>query len=426
MTLLDRIVSVSITRSGVNLTQQGFGTPLILAASPAEAGVVGYGDLDEMVDAGYATSHIAYKLAERIWQQDPRLPEIKVAQLTAEVAQVDTLTPTVANNFEYTVTINGVEFSFTSDADATAAEIVAGLIAAINAGTEPVTASGSTTLILTADDTGVGFTVDEGPNMAIAHTTPNNGAAEDIAAARDIDDDWYFLLLGSVSDSHVKSAAAYIETINKLFLFRNADSDVKTSATDDLASELKALNYDRTAFCYSDDLTNYLDAAMVGKCGPLDPGSETWANKNLVGATADSFTSAELDYLDDKNVNFYITIAGLSVTQNGKCVSGEYIDVIRFIDWLQARIQEGVFSDIASAKKIPYTDAGIAVVEARLRAVLQSGVRAGGLVSYEVTVPAAADISDQDKADRNLTGVSFTGQLAGAVHKTTITGTVTL
>lgn len=48
---------------------------------------------------------------------------------------------TVLNSTLYTVTINGTDFTFTSDADATAAEIVAGLIADINGGAEPVTAS---------------------------------------------------------------------------------------------------------------------------------------------------------------------------------------------------------------------------------------------------------------------------------------------
>lgn len=65
--------------------------------------------------------------------------------------QVVTYTPTPANATVFTVVLNGTSFSYTSDADGTAAEIVTGLSAAINAGAVPVTASGSATLILTAD-----------------------------------------------------------------------------------------------------------------------------------------------------------------------------------------------------------------------------------------------------------------------------------
>lgn len=46
----------------------------------------------------------------------------------------------VANDTAYTVTVNGVPFTFTSDATATAAEIMTGLAALINAGSEPVSA----------------------------------------------------------------------------------------------------------------------------------------------------------------------------------------------------------------------------------------------------------------------------------------------
>jgi len=51
------------------------------------------------------------------------------------------LTPTAANATLYRVTINGTAFDYTSDADATVAEITAGLVAAITGGTEPVTAT---------------------------------------------------------------------------------------------------------------------------------------------------------------------------------------------------------------------------------------------------------------------------------------------
>ena len=63
-----------------------------------------------------------------------------------------------------------------------------------------------------------------------------------------------------------------------------------------------------------------------------------------------------------------------------------------------------------------------------LRARMQGGVDANFLVenSIVVTVPLAADVSAGDKAARELRDVEFTAQLAGAVHKTFIDGTLTL
>lgn len=51
------------------------------------------------------------------------------------------ITPTASNNQTYQVVVNGTVFSYTSDADATVAEIVAGLVAAVGGGAEPVSAT---------------------------------------------------------------------------------------------------------------------------------------------------------------------------------------------------------------------------------------------------------------------------------------------
>ena len=96
-----------------------------------------------------------------------------------DVAQVNTLTPTVVNASAEqtdTVTINGTAFEFTSDATPTATEIVTGLKALVNASDEPVTATGTTTLILTADTAGVAFTVSASTNLADVATTLNETA----------------------------------------------------------------------------------------------------------------------------------------------------------------------------------------------------------------------------------------------------------
>lgn len=51
------------------------------------------------------------------------------------------ITPVAANNQLYRVNINGAAHDYTSDADATVAEITSGLVSAITAGSEPVTAT---------------------------------------------------------------------------------------------------------------------------------------------------------------------------------------------------------------------------------------------------------------------------------------------
>ena len=72
------------------------------------------------------------------------------------------------------------------------------------------------------------------------------------------------------------------------------------------------------------------------------------------------------------------------------------------------------FALFTSLIKVPFTDAGIALVETAVRGVLQEGV-AVGLLSPDpapaVTVPKAADVSAEDKAARLLPDVKFTATL---------------
>lgn len=426
---LESIVNIQISRQTAGVTQAGFGVPLILGPTYGDAVIREYSSLSAMVEEDYTISDPEYLLAAKIFSQTPRPEKVKVGSTTAAIAQVDTITPTVLDETQYYVQIDGVQYSFTSDVDATAEEIVTGLIAAINAGDAPVTCSGTTTLILTATVPGVPFVCTVQTGLTKVNTTPSHGIANDILDAIDTDNDWYFLLLCDQTEAVVIEAAKTIETLKKILVVRNNDADVLTNVTDDTLSKLKALSLFRTATAYNKTNLNYMDGGLVGRVAPLDPGSETWAFKTLASTSTDKFTDSQEAQLKLKNANYYITVAGVNVTQGGKVAGGEYIDVIRFIDWLQARMQEAIFSDLAKLDKLPFTDAGIAVIENDIRSVLKRGVRAGGIASeqdFTVTVPKAKDISTNDKAARKLTGIKFTAVLAGAIHAVEISGTVTL
>jgi hypothetical protein len=106
--------------------------------------------------------------------------DISLINANPQAAQVATVTITAVNTTLYTVTINGVSVTYTSDGSATQAEISAGLQAAILA--EPaisglVVASGTTTLIITSVSPGLPFTIAVGANLSAAATTANAEAA---------------------------------------------------------------------------------------------------------------------------------------------------------------------------------------------------------------------------------------------------------
>lgn len=433
---LESIVNVQITKGTTTVSTAGFGRALILGLHTrfAERSRL-YTDPDDMLDDGFLTSDNEYKAAVSLMRQSKRPRDFRIGRRTAAVAQVVTITPTPVNTFTYTVTINGTLHSFLSDADATASEIVAGLLALINAGAQSafVTATGTTTLIVTSDNAGEPFSYSVGANLAAVLTTPNNGVTEDMQA---VDDesvegaDWYCLILTSHSDSDIRVAAGTIESQTRMFSTASSNSDIKTSVTTDLGSYLKGKAYVRTFMLWSADLGNYPEAAWDGRVLPNDPGSETWKFKTLAGITPDNLTANELTNLRFKNVNHYRTLGGVNITAEGETCQGEFIDVTRFLDFVVARMQEGIYSKLVNVEKVPFTDSGVGIIESEIRKVILLGQRVGGIAltpEPTVTAPKVADVPLASRQARILPDVQFTFTLSGAIHATDpINGTVSV
>ncbi len=183
-----------------------------------------------------------------------------------------------------------------------------------------------------------------------------------------------------------------------------------------------------------DYFANYVfpEAAWAGLMLPSDPGSETWKFKQLTGQVS-SPTSAlnptEEARAKGKNANLYTDLGGVGHTHEGIMASGRFIDIQRGIDWLEARISEGIANLLLNAPKIPYTDAGVAAFEAEIASVLDLGVRNGLLGPllddsgdfYNITIPKVASQTTQDRTARFFPGIVAQCQLSGAVHSLAIT-----
>lgn len=430
MALAD-IVQVTISTEATAPTRVGFGTPLVFGyhTTFAERARV-YTSTAAMVADGFATTSPAYRAAVAIFSQSPKVRRIVVGRAAFAPTMKVVLTPIVQNTHLYTVTINGVSFTFTSDASATAAEITAGLVAAINAGAEPVTAVDLVgTFRLDADVAGVLFTLEVlRADLTQSNTTVDPGIVADLLAIQQFNDEWYSVHPTSQGAAEILALAAQVETMTKIMIVSSAD-DVLPAGTAGLGESLETAGYARTALLYHPKPHQYAGAAWAGKLLPLDPGSATWKFKTLAGVDTVSLTDTEEGNLEADNVNHYTEVAGVSITQQGVSSSGEFIDITTGVDFLTARLQENVFARLANLAKVPFTDAGIAIIEAEVRGVLQLGIDNDILAADPaptVTVPLAADVSLTDKANRFLPDVEFTATLAGAIHSLEINGSVTV
>ena len=171
-------------------------------------------------------------------------------------------------------------------------------------------------------------------------------------------------------------------------------------------------------------------AAWVGEGAPFDPGSSTWAYKRLAGITPLASSGANFSAItrDGNWANIYHTVYGKSITEQGKCTSGEWIDIEIGIDWLKVRLQEAVYADLIQARKISYDDVGIQIIRSTIANILQQAAQMGIIQgdTIEIETPLFADIPAADVGKRHLPDMRFSAKVLNAIHTTIIDGRVTL
>lgn len=447
MPSLDDIVLVNITLESAAITEAGFGVPLILDKHTKFAALAkSYTSLTAMVTDGFGVTDAAYVAAGAIFSQSPRVESLVVGKRTSSTTQRwEIYVLTVSNLTVYSGTLGLLgttlePWTFTSDASATAAEIRAGIVAAINAlaGIANFTATDQTThvrvdadavdthLVLTSLTSNLGSLLNT-PNVAIV---ADYTAVEAYCATAGLD--YYAVMSTSRGVPEIVALAPQIEAERKLLCIATQDYDIPTAVTTDIASVLQLANRFRTALIYNragSGIYDFADGAFLGKNLPSLPGSETWKFKTLVGITSDGLSDSEFTFIKNKNANYYTVFAGIAITGEGKVAKGDFIDTVRFIDFVHARMQERIFARLAAVKKVPFTDLGVAIIENEVRGVLALGVSQGGFAADPaptVTVPLVKNVSLVDKSNRFLPDVKFSATLAGAIHSMRIDGTVSV
>lgn len=278
------------------------------------------------------------------------------------------------------------------------------------------------------------FSQDPSVNKIVVGRKDSGDASIDAAlnAIANENNDWYGVVVDQAMVANFADVASWVETAKKFAIFWITDVNAyDPSKSTDLASVLKLANRNRSAVVWHATPTggaDYPDAAWMGEGFPYEPGTSTWAYKTLNGVTPDTILASQETALKNKNCNYYMTVGGVSITQEGKVASGEYIDIIIGTDWIEARLREAVYSALVNNRKIPYDDTGIAMIEGLVKGVLNEAASKGILQadSIAVTVPKYADIPQADKLARKLPDVKFSALYQGAIHSVTINGTISV
>lgn len=446
---IKNIVNVQITRDTTVPSRAGFGTGAFVSASASFAEAAkNYADYEEMTDDATVGADSLVFGATYFGQALSPTKLTIIKEGTGNV-QVSTLVQD-ADFVELNSAVIVIDGAAVAGSPVVWSDTHVNMMTAVAAALQAE--AGVTTAVSDGVDTIEITWADNNPHTAlvvvslgasqptVVHAITTASATDITAGLNDAvayDNDWYGIAQYSRVDADILGTAAWVQANTnsnpKLFFAQSDDPVILTAVASDVASILTGLSYFRTSVWYHALDAEYMEAAALGGQLPQLPGSITWAYKNLAGITPDTaLTAGQKAYAHAKNCNTYDTVASVSITEEGKVSDtglGEWIDVMRGVDWITANMTADLFTMLVGSPKIPYTSDGLATVRGTMEISLSAAQSMGILTTddaYTISIPKITAISAADKGTRTLNDVTFGGVLAGAIQKINVRGTVSL
>ena len=447
---LDNIVTVTISTNAARVTRAGFGRILVLTRhnnfTPLTKLYSTKTLASDMVTDGFTANDPGYRSALAAASANTQVPDILIGRLLDDFDQTFELTisGTVVPGDEYSFDVKGpggvvTSVTYTALVADTTTDVAAALATAATAIADLTVTNTLGVIEFAADNSNEMFVlrnISTPSKMTFEDTTVDSSLATEYGNIVAYNPDFYGVVLADCrSNARVAALGAVVQTQRRLhFAASHDDGNHDSGSTTDTAYVASNASLTRTVIIHSGDQNSDAGAAWAGECFPFDPGSQTWRYKKLAGVAADSLNPSQTAALDGKNANYLIPTAGSNRTHTGVTAGGEWIDTVRGQDWFVARLQERVVSIFNGSRKVPFTNAGIRMLQAAGEAQCEEGIGTGyfsedsldgeGGPPYIVTVPDVSQISAADKAARILNGITIQVKEAGAIHAVTYAVTI--
>lgn len=252
---------------------------------------------------------------------------------------------------------------------------------------------------------------------------------------RDADDDFYFVLTDVTDEDCVTALCKWAEGTEPTEAALGAGvEDHRKFYFGQVTNKEYVNNYGRSAVVYTDDPSEWADAAWVGSVGPFWPESVTWKWKVPDGISVAYLRDSERDTLEENRVNFMTAEYKHEYMKNGICGDGNFIDNVLGADYITYQMRENLYTIFLQNPKIGYTDAGFSIVASGVFSALNRAVDLhiiakdpeDGVGVYTVTVPKRKDATDEQARNRVMPDIEWEAQLEGAVHSAKVRGTLSV
>ena len=377
------------------------------------------------------------------------------------------LTPTVANSTDYTFSIRVIdtttglestaetEISFPSDVDATAAEITAGLDAAITtaniANTEVIVADGATTLSLTPATDREIIVTGRTDNLVETFTATETAANTFAAIQAEEKEAWYMVCTTVRDDDWIMDLCDAVDATEssdfpKIFRVSSNDPSTLVAQPDpsnpaDLLGRMEdaSLNNCHGEWHDQSDIIFPELAACVYN-GGFSTGTQNWTGMNgcsvpparhpILGRL---LTTGEIGFINDRNAFVRGKYMGLDYYFSGNKGTlakgqGAWVDNLQISHWVRLTMKQRIFTALVNAGNagmpLNFTKAKRNIIKERGESVLNEAVRREMLLGHTgVNVPDSVSFTDQ--AERTLKDLTFTGYFAGKINHIIVDGILT-
>lgn len=440
----DRFIKINVNRSVATLSQVGFGNLLaVYQVDPAiqPERTVTYTSAQELSDS--ALPQNIKDALETVFLQSPTIGRVTLGRRNPGTAQTVSVTVTAGTtDGTYQFDLEGETVQYLALATESAEEIAQGLRADALLKDANVTISetdGNGTFTITASIAGQTFTADtestSSDGTTVLTETQANGPAEDLSDALDAieaaGDESYGLVIENRDDASILEAAEWTQARRRLFSAQTEDENLRDGIDGNIADQLAQLGFSRTRVEYNENSDEHTDIALMSKrlSLRLDEEQGTWAFVQLAGITpSNELAGAQITNIEAGPANTYTRCGVLNVTNPGVQVTGLFTDQVTTEDWLVTRLEQAIFNVLAgSPRGVPFTRAGVALIEAAIRGVLIQGENVGHFQpgSTNVTLPDPNTLSSAQRQSRCLPDVQVTAVEAGFLHCINVSVSIT-
>jgi hypothetical protein len=271
-------------------------------------------------------------------------------------------------------------------------------------------------------------------HLLIQETATDAGIATDLAAGAEQDSDFYCFVIDSNSKQEISAARTWANANHRMFVGLTIDSDVGSSADDDIGSVVYDAQGYYSKVVYSDNMSAAMDAAILGKV--MGGGPTFGWEFNKIAVAKLKRTPTFIGHLGDKEVGYMKFDRGETFSYSMK-FPGRYADLTRGFDWLKDRLEAALLRTLLNGAPeggIGFTNAGIGRFRAAIMGEAVAAIGEGLLstdgadgkpsMPYVKTVDVST-VSTADKLARTLNGLVLYGVLQGKIEKANIKVIVT-